>query len=103
MSTPEPGLTPREENELALKKVQQRVLSILISVIAAFPIGALIGITKVVLDQGRHGAGVALILMCALIGVVAASAILIIQRRSPLTPLVAIGALPAAIASFWLF
>lgn len=103
MTTPTPNPTAREESELALKLVQQRVLSILISVVAAFPIGALIAITKVVLDQGRHGAGVVLISMCALIGVVAASAILTIRQRSALTPLVAIGALPAAIASFWLF
>ena len=103
MTTPEPSLTPREESELALKKVQERVLSILISVIAAFPIGALIAITNVITDQGRQGAGIALMVICGLIGVVAVSAVRIIRQTSPLTPIVALGALPAVIASFWLF
>ena len=103
MTIPEPSLTPREESELALKKVQERVLSILISVIAAFPIGALIAITNVITDQGRRGAGIALMVMCGLIGVVAVSAVRIIRQTSPLTPIVALGAFPAVIASFWLF
>lgn len=96
-------LSVREEKEFALKLVQERVMSILVFVVAAFPIGGLIGITAVIVDQGRVGAGVGLMVMCALIGMVAASTIRLIRQLSPLSPLVLIGAVPAAVASIFLF
>lgn len=103
MSTPPQRLTPRETSELELKRVQERVLSVLIIGITTFPVGALIAISGVVVGQGRTGAGIALLGMCALIGMIAVGGAMAFRGKSPVTPLVLLGALPAAVAALFIF
>lgn len=103
MATSKQLLSAREESELALKKVQERVLSVLIIGITAFPVGALIGISAVVVGQGRTGAGIALLGMCALIGMTAVGAASVFRSRSPVRPITLLGALPAVIAAIVVF
>lgn len=92
-------LTPREVSELELQKVQQRVLSILIIGVSTFPVGALIGISGVMVRQGRHGAAIALLMMCAVVGMVAVGSACVFRGKSLLTPILLLGALPAVVAA----
>lgn len=86
--------------ELSIERVQRWVISFLILAIAAFPTGALIAVVASIVDDGRRGDGIILLLVMAAIDIVALVAIRIVHRRSIGTPLLLLGLLPAAIATF---
>ena len=95
------GRTPR--TEMSIEQVQRWVISLLIFAISSFPIGGLIAVSFAVLDEGRRGAAIGLTIMAGVIGVMLAGAIRMIHKRSAATPLLILGALPAAIAAYFLF
>jgi len=91
----------RIRRELTIEQVQRWVVSFLILAVAAFPLGALIGVTKSIVDDGRRSDGVILLLVMAAIGVVALGAVRLVHRRSIVSPLLALGVLPAVVAAFF--
>ena len=57
--------------------------------------------TRRVTTEGRPGDAVGLWVMSGFIGLVAAATILVINRRPPYAPWVALGLLPMAISAYW--
>lgn len=103
MSSPDPVQPRVKRAEMSTEQVQRWVVSLLVFAISAFPIGGLIGVSHVVLNQDRRGAAICLMIMAGVIGVLSISVMRIIHKRSLATPLLILGVLPAAIASFWVF
>lgn len=93
----------KRREELTTEQVQRWVVSLLILAITSFPIGGLIGVSYAVLDEGRRGAAIGLIVMAGVIGVISLGAMRVIHKRSLATPLLILGTLPAAIAAYFLF
>ena len=102
MTSREPVPRPRR-TELTTEQVQRWVVSLLVFAITSFPIGGLIAVSHVVLGQDRRGAAICLMGMAAVIGIISVSVMRIIHGRSLATPLLILGILPAAIASFFVF
>lgn len=88
---------------MSTEQVQRWVVSLLVFAITSFPIGGLIAVSHTVLGQDRRGAAIALMVMAGVIGVLSISIMRIIHKRSLATPLLILGVLPAAIASYWVF
>lgn len=93
----------KPRNEMTTEQVQRWVVSLLVFAITSFPIGGLIAVSHAVLRQDRRGAAISLMVMAGVIGVLAISIMRIIHKRSLATPLLILGILPAAIASYWVF
>lgn len=91
----------RIRRELTIEQVQRWVVSFLILAVAAFPLGALVAVIKSIVDDGRRSDGVILLLVMAAIGVVALGAVRLVHRRSIVSPLLALGILPAVVAAFF--
>ena len=95
-------LTYQEEDEKSLDVVQRWVASVLVIVVAGGPAAAL-AYYSASLAGTEPSTAVGLWVMSGVIGLAAMVGILIIHRRSPVSPLVVIGLIPAAISAFFVF
>ncbi|NRQ48331.1 hypothetical protein [Aeromicrobium stalagmiti] len=85
--------------ELSIEQVQRWVVSFLILAVASFPLGALTAVSDSIVDDGRRGDAVLLIVVMAALGVLALGAIRLVHRRPVLSPWLACGAVPAVAAA----
>jgi hypothetical protein len=90
----------RRQREMSIERVQQWVLTALISAVASFPLGALIIVTHQV-HRSAPSDAVMLCIMTAAIGIIAVVAILLVHRRSPWSPFLILGLLPAIGSATW--
>jgi hypothetical protein len=88
----------RVRRELTIEQVQRWVVSFLILAVSAFPVGALIGVSRSIVEDGRRGDGIMLLGVTAVIGVVALGATRLVHRRPGFAPWILLGILPAVIA-----
>jgi len=90
----------RTSSKESLTKVQRWVMSVLAgTTILHFAAGLVLA--AVFMDEPRHGARIALVSMAAIIGMLAVATGRLIHGRSPFTPWVLLGLIPA-IVGFWL-
>ena len=92
----------RDAEASSLDLVQRVVISALCVVVFGAPTFALAAYSAFSTAIG-HGDAIGLWVMSGLVGLLAAVAILLINRRRPWSPLVLIGLLPAAAAAYWVF
>ena len=90
----------RVRRELTTEQVQRWVVSFLILAVSSFPLGALVAVIRSIVDDGRRGDGILLLVVMAVIGVVALGAIRLVHRRPAFAPLILLGAVPAVVAGF---
>ena len=88
----------RPRRELSIEQVQRWVVTFLIMAVSSFPIGALVAVVHRIVDAGRRSDGIILLVVMGLIGVLALGTIRLVHRRSPATPWLLLGALPAVVA-----
>jgi len=91
----------RVRRELTTEQVQRWVVSLLILAVSAFPLGALVAVIRSIVDDGRRGDGVILLIVMAVIGVVALGAVRLVHRRPAFAPWILLGVVPAAIAGIF--
>lgn len=96
-----PPTSERENEARSLDIVQRVIISGLVVVVFGTP-----AIVLAVYVSGPHpsfasGDAIGLWVMSGVIGLVAAAAILVINRRPPYAPWVALGLLPMAISAYW--
>ncbi|WP_152362105.1 hypothetical protein [Microlunatus speluncae] len=105
MSDPDPGRrdSARAAEEQSLDLVQRLVMSTIVWVVFGFLTVALAAYLAVrgEADLGRERA-LGLWVMTGVIGIVAAVATLVINRRKPWHPLVLLGLLPLVISAAWI-
>ena len=92
----------REAEEKSLDLVQRMVISALCVVVIGGPTVAL-GAYSAFSTAISRSDSIGLWVMCALVGLLAAAAVLLINRRKPYSPLVLLGLVPAAVVAFWVF
>lgn len=89
--------------ERELRKVQQRVIAILIFSLAYQCVFALIGVAEIVQNQGRDGDAYGLVAMSGVIAVLMTGAIRVVLTHSFLSPLwTSLAAAPPVAAAIWL-
>ncbi|MEO6470278.1 MAG: hypothetical protein ABIR57_00525 [Aeromicrobium sp.] len=109
MSSPEPSTSPAiveptKRDEMSVEQVQRWVITVLVFAITSFPIGGLVAVSHSVHGQeDRRGSAIGLMIMAGVIGVLAVGAMRMIHKRSVATPLLILGVLPAAVASYFIF
>jgi len=91
----------RVRRELTTEQVQRWVVSLLILAVSAFPLGALVAVIRSIVDDGRRGDGVILLIVMAVIGVVALGAVRLVHRRPAFAPWILLGVVPAVIAGIF--
>lgn len=84
--------------ELSIERVQRWVITFLILAVSSFPLGALVAVIHRIAEEDRRSDASILLVVMALLGILALGAIRLVHRRSPATPWIALGALPAVIA-----
>ncbi len=89
------------EEQKSLDLVQRVVISVLVIVVLGLPTAALVYYSTTVATSRSDALG--LWVMTGILGLGAAVAVLIINRRRPYSPLVLIGLLPMAVAAVLLF
>jgi hypothetical protein len=94
--------TTRVRRELTIEQVQRWVASFLILAVSAFPIGALVAVIRSIVDDGRRGDGIILLVVMAIIGVVALGSIRLVHRRPAFAPWILLGVLPAVVAGVFI-
>jgi hypothetical protein len=90
----------RRRREMSIETVQHWVLTALITAVASFPLGALTIVTHQV-HRSEPSDAVMLCVMTAAIGLIAMVAILLIHKRSPWSPFLLLGLLPAIGSATW--
>lgn len=103
MSSPDEKRPSPERQEMSLTQVQRWIISLLIFVLCAFPVGGLIGLSHAVLKQDRTGSAIGLAIMSGVIGTIGVAGMRIAHQRSLLTPLLLLGMVPALIGAFFVF
>ena len=88
----------RARRELTIEQVQRWVVSFLVLAVSAFPLGALVAVIRTIVEDGRHGDGIILLVVMGFIGVVALGTIRLIHRRPLFAPWILLGVLPAVVA-----
>jgi hypothetical protein len=91
----------RVRRELTTEQVQRWVVSCLILAVSAFPLGALVAVIRSIVDDGRRGDGIMLLVVMAVIGIVALGAIRLVHRRPAFAPWILLGAIPAVVAGLF--
>lgn len=91
----------RVRRELTTEQVQRWVASFLILSVSAFPLGALVAVIRSIVDDGRRGDGIVLLVVMAVIGVVALGTIRLVHRRPAFAPWILLGVVPAVVAGFF--
>ena len=84
----------------SLTKVQRWVMSVL-AVTTILHLAAGLVIAAVFMDESRHGARIGLTIIAAIIGMLAVVTGRLIHAKSPLTPWLLLGLIPALVG-FWL-
>ena len=84
----------------SLTKVQRWVMSVLAATTILHLAAGLV-IAAIFMDEARHGARIGLTLIAAIIGVLAVVTGRLIHAKSPITPWLLLGLVPAAVG-FWL-
>jgi hypothetical protein len=85
---------------MTISTVQKWVMSTLaVTTVLHLVVGLLIA--AAFLDTTRAGAREGLVVIAAVMGVLGVAAAFVIHQRSPATPWVLLGALPAALGAFW--
>lgn len=92
----------RREDERSLKQVQHWVITLLIFMFAAFPIGGLIGASHAMLDD-KKSSSIGLMVMAGVIGLAAVAIMRFVHQKTVATPLLLLGVVPAAIAAYFVF
>jgi hypothetical protein len=92
----------REAEEKSLDLVQRVVISALCVVVFGGPTAAL-GAYSAFSTAISRSDSIGLWVMCGLVGVLAAVAVLLINRRKPYSPLALVGLVPAVVAAYWVF
>lgn len=82
---------------LTIEQVQRWVISFLILAVSLFPTGALIAAVHMLVDQDRRADAVILVIVMAILGMIAMTAIRIVHRRSPAHWLLLLGIVPAVV------
>lgn len=88
----------RQRRELSIEQVQRWVISFLILAVTSFPLAALSAVSHGIVDDGRQGDGIMLLVVMGAIGVLALAAIRLVHRRPPLSAWLLCGVLPAIAA-----
>lgn len=97
-ANPRPASTGR--TGMSLSSVQKWVMSTLaVTTVLHLVVGLLIGAAFV--DDARTGAREGLVVIAAVMGMLGVGAAFVIHQRSPVSPWVVLGALPAVIGAFW--
>ncbi len=91
----------REAHEKSLESVQRWVVSTLCIVLGGAPTTALAAYSQR-LARTDHSTAVGLCFMSGVIGLLTAAGVLVIHRRSLLSPLLALGLIPALIGAYYL-
>jgi ABC-type Fe3+ transport system permease subunit len=105
MTTSQPGdhSTRREREERSLDLVQRTIISALVAVVFGTFAAVLAAYLAIRGDQDLpHFSVIGLWIMCGVLGLVTAAAILLINRRRPYSPWVLFGLLPMAISAPWI-
>jgi len=92
----------RDAEEKSLDLVQRMVISALCVVFIGGPTVAL-GAYSAFSTAISRSDSIGLWVMCGVVGLLAAVAVLLINRRKPYSPLVLLGLLPAAVTAYWVF
>jgi hypothetical protein len=92
----------REAEARSLDLVQRLVISALCFVVFGAPTFALAAYSAFSTAISQSDS-IGLWVMSGVVGLLAAAAILLINRRRPYSPFVLLGLLPAAVASYWVF
>jgi hypothetical protein len=82
---------------LTIEQVQRWVISFLICSVTLFPTGAMIAAVSAFADHRRDDAIVLLVVM-AILDCLALVAARIVHRKSPVSPIVLLGTIPALVA-----
>jgi hypothetical protein len=90
----------RSAEQMALVRVQRWVVSALIGAVTLFPLGALAVTIHLRVDSDPAGAVILNVMMGA-IGAASVAAILLVHKRSPWSPYLALGMLAAAGSVLW--
>lgn len=86
---------------MSIEQVQHWVVTALICAVSSFPIGALTMVTQSTWQSDPSGAAI-LCSMTGILGMVAGVAILLVHGRSPMSPYVFLGLLPALGSAAWI-
>lgn len=95
-----PRPAPTGRRGMSISTVQKWVMSSLaVTTVMHFVVGLIIA--AAFLDTTRPGAQEGLLVIAGLMGVLGVGAAFLIHQRSPATPWVLLGALPAVVGAFW--
>lgn len=95
----DPDNPVRTVNDRSLSRVQQWVMSVLaVFTVAHLAVGLVIG--AVAIDPAHQSSRVGLCIIAGAFGVLGLAGGFLIHRRSPLTPWLALGLLPAVVGLF---
>jgi hypothetical protein len=86
---------------MTIEQVQHWVVTALICAVSSFPIGALSMVSQSVRRSDPSGSAI-LCTMTGAIGIVAGVAIALVHGRSPWTPYVLLGLIPALVCAAWI-
>ena len=92
----------REASEKSLDLVQRWIIATLCIVLGGAPTAALAAYSTRI-NGTDHGTAVGVLVMSGVVGFLTAGAVLIVHRRSLLSPLIVLGLIPAAIAAVAIF
>lgn len=90
------------DEEKSLELVQRWVIAVLTIVVGGAPTAAL-AVYSPRLARTDPGGGIGLWVMSGVIGLLTMGAVLVIHRRRPLSPLLALGLIPTLISAYFLF
>ena len=96
----DPNNPQRMRNDHQLTKVQRTVMSAL-AVTTIFHLSAGLVIAAYFIDDVGDGGKIGLLVIAAAFGVLAVAAGFVIHKRSPVTPWLLLGLIPAAVGAFW--
>jgi hypothetical protein len=96
-------MTDAEDEEQSLDLVQRVIISSLVVVVFG-SLSAVLGAYVAGPQQDvSHSDAVGLWLMSGVLGLIAAVAVLVINRHKPYSPWALLGLLPMAVSAYWLF
>lgn len=88
--------------EMSTEQVQRWVVTVLIFAVTAFPLGALTA-AVVTMAEDRRSSAVVLVVMMAVIGMLSLGACRLVHRRSPVSVVLLLGVIPAAVVAIIAF
>ncbi|HLL61876.1 MAG TPA: hypothetical protein VK401_02430 [Propionibacteriaceae bacterium] len=94
---------PDQAEERSLDLVQRMIVSALIIVVFGLFAAMLAAYIAVYPEESSRSSTIGLWAMSGVFGLASAAAVLVVNRRRPYSPWVALGLLPMAAAGFWVF